>query len=207
MARPLRQGTLDFLREADDICTQFLMSENLYATVWQMPVVLVPLEKGGKPVIVLRPVVSSEAMTARFATLPFPLLDQLWDRLKAAGVGALLYDITHKPPGNHRVGMSGACALLSGQGKEPPVSQNNKTKTTKVEKEKAILVGVATKDVTRSQAKRAYGRAGPPGRHGRGRGGGNHHAAPRDPGPGHPGGRRQGGGNRGHGGRAIRPTW
>jgi GMP synthase (glutamine-hydrolysing) len=90
---------LDFLREADDICTQFLMSENLYASVWQMPVVLVPMEKGGKPVIVLRPVVSSEAMTARFATLPFNLLDQLWDKLKAAGVGALLYDITHKPPG------------------------------------------------------------------------------------------------------------
>jgi GMP synthase (glutamine-hydrolysing) len=90
---------LDFLREADDICTQFLMSENLYSSVWQMPVVLVPMEKGGKPVIVLRPVVSSEAMTARFATLPFNLLDQLWDKLKAAGVGALLYDITHKPPG------------------------------------------------------------------------------------------------------------
>jgi GMP synthase (glutamine-hydrolysing) len=90
---------LDFLREVDDICTRFLLDENLYASIWQMPVVLAPMEKGGKPVIVLRPVVSSEAMTARFATLPFPLLDSLWDKLKAAGVGALLYDITHKPPG------------------------------------------------------------------------------------------------------------
>ncbi|MDB5105204.1 MAG: guaA [Fibrobacteres bacterium] len=93
------KARLDFLREADDICTQFLMSENLYSSIWQMPVVLVPMEKAGKPVIVLRPVVSSEAMTARFAVLPFPLLDKLWERLKAAGVGALLYDITHKPPG------------------------------------------------------------------------------------------------------------
>jgi GMP synthase (glutamine-hydrolysing) len=90
---------LDLLREVDDICTQFLLDENLYASIWQMPVVLVPMEKGGKPVIVLRPVVSSEAMTARFATLPFLLLDSLWGKLKAAGVGALLYDITHKPPG------------------------------------------------------------------------------------------------------------
>jgi GMP synthase (glutamine-hydrolysing) len=90
---------LDFLREADDICTQFLIEEDLYSSIWQMPVVLVPMEKGGKPVIVLRPVVSSEAMTARFATIAFPLLDKLWERLKAAGVGALLYDITHKPPG------------------------------------------------------------------------------------------------------------
>ena len=90
---------LDLLREADDICTRFLEAENLYATLWQMPVVLLPLEKGGRPVYVLRPVISSEAMTARFAALPFPLLDKLWTALKAAGAGALLYDITHKPPG------------------------------------------------------------------------------------------------------------
>jgi GMP synthase (glutamine-hydrolysing) len=93
------KSRLDFLREADDICTQFLIEADLYSSIWQMPVVLVPLEKGGKPVIVLRPVVSSEAMTARFATIAFPLLDKLWERLKAAGAGALLYDITHKPPG------------------------------------------------------------------------------------------------------------
>jgi GMP synthase (glutamine-hydrolysing) len=90
---------LDLLREADDICTRFLEAENLYATLWQMPVVLLPLEKGGRPVYVLRPVISSEAMTARFAALPFPLLDKLWTALKAAGAGAMLYDITHKPPG------------------------------------------------------------------------------------------------------------
>jgi GMP synthase (glutamine-hydrolysing) len=90
---------LDLLREADDLCTRFLFAQDLYASIWQMPVVLVPMEKAGKPVFVLRPVVSSEAMTARFATLPFPLLDALWGELKAAGAGALLYDITHKPPG------------------------------------------------------------------------------------------------------------
>ena len=90
---------LDFLREVDDLCTKFLYEENLYATLWQMPVVLLPLEKGGKPAVVLRPVISSEAMTARFAPLPFPLVERLWLILEKAGVGALLYDITHKPPG------------------------------------------------------------------------------------------------------------
>ena len=90
---------LDFLRDIDDVCGAFLLEENLYASLWQMPVVLLPLEKGGKPVIVLRPVISSEAMTARFAPLPFPLLDRLWEKLRAAGMGALLYDVTHKPPG------------------------------------------------------------------------------------------------------------
>ncbi len=90
---------LKFLREVDDLCTQFLITENLYSEIWQMPVVLLPLEYSGKPVIVIRPVVSSEAMTARFATIDFNLLKKLWTILEAAGVGALLYDITHKPPG------------------------------------------------------------------------------------------------------------
>ena len=90
---------LDLLREADDLCTDFLYAENLYATLWQMPVVLLPMEKAGKPVFVLRPVVSSEAMTARFATIPFPCSTSCGKSLRAAGAGALLYDITHKPPG------------------------------------------------------------------------------------------------------------
>ncbi|HLP42374.1 MAG TPA: glutamine-hydrolyzing GMP synthase, partial [Fibrobacteria bacterium] len=93
------KARLDFLREVDALCTNFLYAESLYATLWQMPVVLLPLEKGGKPVVVLRPVISSEAMTARFAPLPFHLVEGLWKRLEKAGVGALLYDITHKPPG------------------------------------------------------------------------------------------------------------
>jgi len=90
---------LDFLREADALCNETLRRANLYDAVWQMPVVLLPLTQDGKPVLVLRPVLSSEAMTARFAELPFPLLDAMWSGLKSLGTGALLYDITHKPPG------------------------------------------------------------------------------------------------------------
>jgi len=102
---PVAQGCdkrhLDLLREADALCTRALQSANLYGAVWQMPVVLLPLAKGGKPVFVLRPVSSSEAMTARFAELPFGVLDALWKDLSGlpGGVGALLYDVTHKPPG------------------------------------------------------------------------------------------------------------
>ncbi len=90
---------LELLRRVDEICTSFLYAEKLYSSVWQMPVVLLPLNLGDKPVVVIRPVVSSEAMTARFATLPFSRVRALWDELRMAGVGALLYDITHKPPG------------------------------------------------------------------------------------------------------------
>ena len=102
---PVAQGCdkehLDLLREADALCTAALQKHGLYAAVWQMPVVLLPLRKGGKPVFVLRPVSSSEAMTARFAELPFAVLDALWHDLSglSGGAGALLYDVTHKPPG------------------------------------------------------------------------------------------------------------
>jgi GMP synthase (glutamine-hydrolysing) len=90
---------LDTLRRFDHTCTEALLRSGLYAKVWQMPVVLLPLTWAGKPVLVLRPVDSTEAMTASFARLPWPMLDNLWADLKAQGAGALLYDITHKPPG------------------------------------------------------------------------------------------------------------
>jgi GMP synthase (glutamine-hydrolysing) len=102
VARECDAANLDLLREADALCTAALQKANLYAAVWQMPVVLLPLVKGGRgggPVFVLRPVSSSEAMTARFAELPFPVLDALWKDLRALGAGAMLYDVTHKPPG------------------------------------------------------------------------------------------------------------
>jgi GMP synthase (glutamine-hydrolysing) len=99
VARECDKTSLDLLRDADDLCGKALKKAGLYAAVWQMPVVLLPLDKAGKPVFVLRPVSSSEAMTARFAELPMDLLDSLWEDLKALGAGALLYDVTHKPPG------------------------------------------------------------------------------------------------------------
>jgi GMP synthase (glutamine-hydrolysing) len=90
---------LDFLRTIDAICTEFLIKNDLYEEIWQMPVVLLPLQVSGKPVIVLRPVNSSEAMTANFAEINPELLADLWKQCEKAGVGALYYDITHKPPG------------------------------------------------------------------------------------------------------------
>ena len=90
---------LDFLRTIDELCTQFLQDNNLYQEIWQMPVVLVPMTCDNKPVVVLRPVCSTEAMTASFYEMDRDLLGKLWSILESNGVGALLYDITHKPPG------------------------------------------------------------------------------------------------------------
>jgi len=90
---------LDILRIFDDICLKFLKRNDLYDKIWQMPVVLLPLRIMGKPCIVMRPVNSSEAMTADFAKIDKNLLkNALWQKLKEAGAGALFYDITHKPP-------------------------------------------------------------------------------------------------------------
>ncbi|MCQ2336509.1 MAG: glutamine-hydrolyzing GMP synthase [Paludibacteraceae bacterium] len=89
----------DKLRTFDHICTKFIQDNNLYQSIWQMPVVLVPLTVDNKPCVVMRPVNSNEAMTANFATIDPSLLRKLWNELKNAGAGALWYDITHKPPG------------------------------------------------------------------------------------------------------------
>ena len=93
------KSRLDFLREIDNACTEFMIEKNIYDAIWQMPVVLLPLQCSGKPVAVVRPVCSTEAMTANFYEMDSSLLTELWDRLKGLGLGALLYDVTHKPPG------------------------------------------------------------------------------------------------------------
>lgn len=93
------RDSLDLLRELDDVCTTFLREEGIYEEIWQMPVVLPPLRVAGKPVVVLRPVCSDEAMTANFYPMDRGRLCELCSRLMTAGSGAVLYDITHKPPG------------------------------------------------------------------------------------------------------------
>ena len=89
----------DVLRKFDNICTEFLQENKLYESIWQMPVVSVPLTVADKPCIVMRPVNSSEAMTANFAEIDQKLLEGLWGRFVAEGAGSLWYDVTHKPPG------------------------------------------------------------------------------------------------------------
>ena len=49
--------------------------------------------------MVLRPVVSEDVMTARFARLPWPLLERLAGEILALpGIDAVFYDVTNKPP-------------------------------------------------------------------------------------------------------------
>ena len=93
------RANFDTLRKFDNICTEFLQANDLYEKIWQMPVVLVPLRTAKKPCIVMRPVNSTEAMTANFAEIDQGLLAGLWRKFEAEGAGSLWYDVTHKPPG------------------------------------------------------------------------------------------------------------
>ncbi len=92
---------LDKLRAIDHLVTTTLQASGEYKDVWQMPVVLLPLvNRDGDECVVLRPIASQEAMTARF----FPLKDETLEKIVAGGkeiegIGDVFFDITHKPPG------------------------------------------------------------------------------------------------------------
>ena len=92
-------GRLSLLRALDAESTAWLQRIGAYETIWQMPVVLLPVRAGGKEVVVLRPVISREAMTASFWEAPEAELRDLAGKLLELGAGAVLYDCTHKPPG------------------------------------------------------------------------------------------------------------
>jgi GMP synthase (glutamine-hydrolysing) len=69
--------------------------------VWQFPVILIPLGTlERRDSIVLRPVESVDGMTAQSAHMPESLLTAISrELLEQAGICAVFYDLTHKPPG------------------------------------------------------------------------------------------------------------
>lgn len=87
-------------READAVSNAILEKHGLMSEIWQMPVVLLPLtDEHGNEAIVLRPVVSQEAMTARVYALPENVVAEMAEELLSiSGIGTVFYDITHKPP-------------------------------------------------------------------------------------------------------------
>lgn len=97
----LTRDRLDLLRRADAINMAALERHGLMEEVTQMPTVLLPLSSDGvQESVVLRPIATSDFMTARFCPLPQAFLDDVCERLLAlAGIEAVFYDITHKPPG------------------------------------------------------------------------------------------------------------
>ncbi len=93
----LKKTIIDKLREIDAVLRQ---ETDHIPEIWQMPVVALPLFQNGKQAFVMRPVCSTDAMTASVYLMDFKefhKLSQLIQNIK--GVGSLLYDVTTKPPG------------------------------------------------------------------------------------------------------------
>ena len=93
----LEKQKLDLLRKVD----AFIHRETAaLSEIWQMPVVALPLFRKGKQIFVMRPVTSTDAMTADFYKMSFDLITKIRNQLlKKYHVGDLYYDITTKPPG------------------------------------------------------------------------------------------------------------
>ena len=89
----------DLLREADDIVLQEMRNAGLYEKIWQFPVVLLPLGKGKGQSIVLRPISSTDAMTANAFVLPPEVIQTITKKImQLPGIDAVFYDLTNKPP-------------------------------------------------------------------------------------------------------------
>ena len=97
----LTPDRLERLRLADATVRRLSHRSGFDRQIWQFPVILAPLGATGRPdAVVLRPVDSVDGMTARAVPMDPALLAEMTQELLALdGVSAVLYDLTHKPPG------------------------------------------------------------------------------------------------------------
>lgn len=100
---------LTMLKEADAIVREEISQAGLNRDIWQAFAVLPPVRSVGvmgdertyAHPIIIRAVVSDDAMTAEWARLPYELLDIMSRRIvnEVRGINRVVYDITSKPPG------------------------------------------------------------------------------------------------------------
>jgi len=98
----LTQERVSTLQKVDKVVMDYLIEADIYREIWQFPTVLMPIQSGSRPgeTIVLRPVSSTEAMTASFYQMDHNKLKELVQRIQdVPGVSAVVYDLTNKPPG------------------------------------------------------------------------------------------------------------
>ncbi|WP_428771084.1 glutamine-hydrolyzing GMP synthase [Treponema sp. HNW] len=94
------KGRLDHIREADAVMLDELRKSSWYAKIFQHLTINLPYAaEDGHCSIVLRPVVSEDVMTARFAHLEPGVLFAALERITDFDfIDAVYYDITNKPP-------------------------------------------------------------------------------------------------------------
>ena len=108
---------LEILRDADYVLQDEIRGAGLYRDLWQSFCVLpgdlrtVGVQGDERTygyVVVIRAVTSDDAMTADWARLPYDLLERIASRMinEIRQVNRVVLDVTSKPPGHHRVGVS-----------------------------------------------------------------------------------------------------
>lgn len=95
----LTEARIGVLQRVDAYVKKRLQDTGWYDSVWQCPIVLVPFGDLQES-IVLRPIDSKEAMTARFSRIEQGLVVQLAEEIvEKFPIEAVFYDVTNKPPG------------------------------------------------------------------------------------------------------------
>ncbi len=97
----LTKERISLLQKADEVVMRAVADAGLMRDIWQFPTVMIPITvNGAGESIILRPVNSMEAMTARFFPLDKKVLQKITNKVMTLeGIGAILFDLTHKPPG------------------------------------------------------------------------------------------------------------
>jgi GMP synthase (glutamine-hydrolysing) len=99
MPAHLTAERLDRLRRVDAIVRKHSHESGFDQTIWQFPVVLIPVGIAKRPdSVVLRPIDSVDGMTARAVRIPWDLLGKMVRELmEVEGVAGVFYDLTNKP--------------------------------------------------------------------------------------------------------------
>lgn len=97
----LSAARLKRLRRADAVVRRISHGSGFDRTIWQFPVILVPVGTAERPdSVVLRPVDSLDGMTANSVSMEAGLLERMAGELAGLeGICGVFYDLTHKPPG------------------------------------------------------------------------------------------------------------
>ena len=96
------------LQKADAIVMEEIKSAGLYRNIWQAFAVLLPVKSVGvmgdqrtyQNTCAIRCVTSDDAMTAKWAQIPYDVLEKMSSRIinEVDGINRVVYDISSKPP-------------------------------------------------------------------------------------------------------------
>jgi GMP synthase (glutamine-hydrolysing) len=102
------QKNIDLVRKSDLILQEELRKHNYYDKISQAFCVFLPINSVGvigdarqyAPIIAIRAIETIDFMTARWAHLPYTLLETISNRIinEVAGISRVVYDISGKPP-------------------------------------------------------------------------------------------------------------